>query len=96
VLALLYFEAGTVNSINGGFTLLTSAVGGSGTAVAYLVQTTAAAAAPTWTLSTSNTRVVSQLLVFKAAAAGAQDTPELRGRPFGLHGQAQMHQLLSQ
>ncbi len=24
------------------------------------------------------------------------DTPELRGRPFGLHGQAQMHQLLSQ
>lgn len=31
-----------------------------------------------------------------AAAAAPQDTPELRGRPFGQHGQAQMHQLLAQ
>lgn len=31
-----------------------------------------------------------------AAGGAAQDTPELYGRPFGQHGQAQMHQLLSQ
>ncbi len=30
------------------------------------------------------------------APAAAQDTPELRGRPFGLRGQTQMHQLLAQ
>jgi hypothetical protein len=30
------------------------------------------------------------------AAPGAQDTPELRGVPFGLRGQSQQHQLLAQ
>lgn len=30
------------------------------------------------------------------AAAAAQDTPELRGRPFGQHGQSQLHQVLAQ
>lgn len=30
------------------------------------------------------------------AAAAAQDTPELYGRPFGQHGQSQMHQVLAQ
>jgi hypothetical protein len=29
-------------------------------------------------------------------AGAAQDTPELAGRPFGQHGQSQMHQLLAQ
>jgi hypothetical protein len=33
---------------------------------------------------------------FIPAAAAAQGTPELYGRPFGQHGQAQMHQLLAQ
>lgn len=36
---------------------------------------------------------VNAIMIFEAAAA--QDTPELYGRPFGSHGQAQMHQLLS-
>lgn len=35
------------------------------------------------------------IAAFKAAAAAAQDTPELRGRPEGLRGQNQMQQLLA-
>jgi hypothetical protein len=31
-----------------------------------------------------------------AGGGGAQDTPELYGRPFGRSGQRQMHQLLAQ
>jgi hypothetical protein len=34
--------------------------------------------------------------VIKLAGGAAQDTPELRGRPFGQRGQSQMHQLLAQ
>lgn len=70
IVAVLYFESGAVSSIDGGFTLLSSAVGGSGTAIAYKVQTTAAAVSPTWTLSTGNSRLDAQLLSFKAAAGG--------------------------
>lgn len=36
------------------------------------------------------------VVALKPAGAAAQDTPELRGRPFGLHGQQQMSQLLAQ
>lgn len=35
-------------------------------------------------------------VVYKLAGGAAQDTPELRGRPFGLRGQVQMNQLLAQ
>jgi hypothetical protein len=66
------------------------------TALAYKIQTTATAINPTWSWTTESTYGATELVAFRAAAAAAQDTPELRGRPFGLHGQAQMHQLLSQ
>lgn len=65
IVALLYFESGTVNSISGGFTLLAQVVGGSGAAIAYLVQGAAAATAPSWTMSTGQTRANSHLLVFQ-------------------------------
>jgi hypothetical protein len=34
--------------------------------------------------------------VYKIAAGAAQDTPELRGRPYGLRGQSHMTQILAQ
>jgi hypothetical protein len=70
VVASLYYEVGTVSSIGGGFTQKLSVVGGSGVCMAYLIQTTAAAANPTWTLSTGNTRCGAGLATFKAAAGG--------------------------
>lgn len=45
-------------------------------------------------VGTTDTKIGSQVAI-KTASTG-QDTPELRGRPFGLHGQQQMHQLLAQ
>lgn len=69
VVALLYYENDTP-SISAGFTLLSNAVGGSGTAIAYQIQTTATTVNPTWTLSASNTRLDAQLIVFKPASGG--------------------------
>lgn len=72
VVALLYFESGTA-SIDSGFTLIDQSVGGSGTAIAYLIQTSAISSNPTWTLSTSNTRMDAQLFTFLPAASGSID-----------------------
>lgn len=63
-------SAGAV-SINGGFTALTSAYSGGnseGAGGAYLIQTTAAAANPTWTI-TNSAQIAVALATFKAAAA---------------------------
>ena len=51
----------------------------------------------TWTIGTS-LDWMALVLVLKedTSGGGAQDTPELRGRPAGLRGQLQMHQLLAQ
>jgi hypothetical protein len=86
--------------INSGFTVAAS-YDDPGTSVnvgiAYLVQGSAAAVNPTWTFENGTaTHQAAAIASFKAAAGAAQDTPEVRGRPFGLHGQVQMHQLLSQ
>jgi hypothetical protein len=61
------------NSINGGFTVAASRADGGfslGVGIAYLVQTSAAAANPTWTLSGSATHEVATIANFKAAAGG--------------------------
>jgi hypothetical protein len=70
VVAILYFESGTVTGTPSGFTSLSSAVGGSGTAIAYLVQGSAAAVNSTWTLSTGNTRLNAHIMSFKPGAGG--------------------------
>lgn len=59
-------------SIDGGFTKIveepvSSSFGG---AIAYLIQTTAAAANPTWTLSASGSSKATRIASFKAAAGG--------------------------
>lgn len=48
-----------------------------------------------WTLAGAHGWITA-LAAFKGAAGAAQDTPELRGRPFGQRGQRHMHQLLAQ
>jgi hypothetical protein len=48
---------------------------------AYLIQTSAAASAPTWSLNTGSNNMYTTIATFKAAAAAAQDTPELYARP---------------
>jgi hypothetical protein len=65
-----------------------------GAALAYIIQTSASATNPTWTSTGGNMNGVG-IASFKVGVS-AQDTPELRGRPFGLRGQVQMHQLLAQ
>lgn len=70
LVSVLYFESGTVVSIGSGFTLLSSAVNESGSAIAYKVQTTAGAENPLWTCSASQSRINAHLLVFKAATGG--------------------------
>ncbi len=79
--------AGAV-SINAGFTALTAAYvsgGGEGCGIASLVQTTAAAAAPTWD-TTNNTGIAATLAVFKAAAAAGGSAPfqQFLGHPRGI------------
>lgn len=87
-------------SIDSSFTITDQAglVGGQAYSVgmAYKIQTTAAAVNPTWTTTTSSNALRADMAAFKAAAAAAQDTPELRGRPGGLRGELQMRQLLAQ
>lgn len=74
----------TTVGIGGSFTIAGTAAAISfqneGSTLAYLIQTTATAANPTWTSSVGmalGTTIVS----FKSAAAAAQDTPELYARP---------------
>lgn len=47
-----------------------------------------------WNTSASSTWAIHGVAL-KEATGAAQDTPELRGRPFGLRGQSQMSQLLA-
>lgn len=61
------------SSIDASFTIAAHVAAGAtnyGTGIAYLVQTTAAAANPTWTLSQSATHEVATIASFKAAAGG--------------------------
>lgn len=74
---------GSISSIDGGFTLSNSvAPGGTNvtSGVSYLIQTSAAAANPTWTLSGTVTRENAVIASFKAAASGGGVT--IYGAPF--------------
>lgn len=67
------------SSINGSFTIgahVASDAGatGFGCGIAYLIQTTAAAANPTWTISQSATHLAAAIANFKAAAGGGGST----------------------
>jgi hypothetical protein len=64
IVVLVYFETGTVTGITDGFTLLSQAVGGSGTAIAWLQQGTAASLNPTVSFSTSQPRSGCQIFSF--------------------------------
>jgi hypothetical protein len=74
-------------SINGGFTIGPSvpATGSNfGCGIAYLIQTTATAANPTWTLSGSSTYQAAMNANFKAAAGGGgRTTKNTRSAPLG-------------
>jgi hypothetical protein len=51
----------------------------------------------TWSIGTSRNGVLGYVVIAAAGAGGAaQDTPELRGRPYGLRGQSHMTQILVQ
>ena len=75
------------NSINGGFTIAAHFANGSssfGVGIAYLVQTTATAADPTWTLSQSAVHEAATIGNFKAAAGGGgRTTKNTRAWPLG-------------
>lgn len=64
--------------------------------VSYLIVASTASRTESWTCDVGASNWASAIAVYKAAAGGAQDTPELRGRPYGLRGGAQMAQLLAQ
>lgn len=71
-----YWVSGVVDasSINGGFTLashVAKGVAGFGAGVAYLIQTSAAAANPSWTTSSAVSAWAATNLSFKAAAASS-------------------------
>jgi hypothetical protein len=81
-----------------GFATLQENEGGSANMplnVQYKITSATTAIIPNWTLGASR-NWFGQSVTFIAAAAGAQDTPELYGRPFGLRGETQLHQLLAQ
>jgi len=83
----------------GGFSLLQEHEGGSADmpiGTSYLIASSAGTDAATWTIGTGSVNWLARVATFKATAAAAQDTPELYGRPFGQHGQSQMHQVLAQ
>lgn len=77
------YGVGTTFTIDGGYTITDQqpTVGGTNWAgaLAYLIQTTAAASNPTWTESNSN-RSIAGIATFKAAAAGA-------GKPYAIYAQ---------
>lgn len=72
VVAGLGFEPTSVSSINGGFTIAATSInsGGVGASLAYLVQTTAAAANPAWTTA-GNGDLEATIATFKSAAVSA-------------------------
>jgi hypothetical protein len=81
VIAGIENQAGTNLSINGGFTAVkTDAVGGNCVCggIAYLIQTTAAAANPTWSWTTS-AEAGTGLATFHAAAGGGSPVGGLVG-----------------
>ncbi len=74
------------SSINGGFTIATHLSGGGanfGVGIAYLVQTTAAAANPTWTLSSGASTYISATIadLKTAAGGGGGDLSAFVGEP---------------
>jgi hypothetical protein len=64
IVVLAYFESGTVTGISDGLTVISQAVGGSGTAIAWIQQGTAAPINPTVTFSTGQTRSACQIFSF--------------------------------
>lgn len=83
VVGLGFNESGTPISINGGFTETSEQNFGSGNnyggAMAYLIQTTAAAAAPTWTRGANVGAMASRSATFKAAASGPANLKTAQG-----------------
>lgn len=88
----------TIASTGSGWTLPTGGYDGSVSSVtggtAYKIVSTSASQTETWS-NTESVPYLATIVCFKQAAT-TQDTPELRGRPFGLMGQSLMHQLLAQ
>lgn len=80
-------DTGNTLSINGGFTIaqqnVTVAFQAEGGGLAYLIQTTATAANPTWSWGGSSEAASTVIASFKAAAGGST-----RGTPFGTRGTA--------
>ncbi len=71
-------DGADATSINGGFTIAAHVIAGGsnfGAAIAYLVQTTAAAANPTWTMTAGSNYLAATIADFKTAAVAA-DTQE--------------------
>lgn len=70
----------SIDSINGGFTVAVDHTQGAGgtpglcNAIAYLLQTSAAAANPTWTFDGSTTFIATNIVDFVAAAGGGGGT----------------------
>jgi hypothetical protein len=60
----------------------------------YKIAASALTETSAWTIN--SVRWDAAIACYKAAAAAAQDTPELYGRPYGRQGQSQTHQLLAQ
>jgi hypothetical protein len=75
ITGIMTSEGTDASSINGSFTLpaaahVSSTGSNFGAGLAYLIQTTAAAANPTWTLTGSATYIAATIANFKTAAAG--------------------------
>jgi hypothetical protein len=66
-------DSANPSTINGGFTIAANlgAGGTFGAGIAYLIQTTATAANPTWTFTSGGTYAAATIANFKAAAAAA-------------------------
>lgn len=66
-------------TINGGFTVTDSTTnagfGHQSASMAYLIQTTAAAANPTWTRASGNSTITANIASFKSAGAAVAQTP---------------------
>lgn len=81
---------GQTAAIDGGFTISDQAdlLSGSnmGGAAAYLIQTTATAANPTWTFAAGGGHLTTGIAVFKAAAAGGSAIKQRRGNGNGRAG----------
>lgn len=82
VIAGLAWDSGfAASGINGGFTITDQfpLVGGLayGGALAYLIQTSAAAANPTWTIASATTNIAADIAAFQAGAAATGLPPGL-------------------